>query len=369
MGIRSNRIFQIVFRLLFTLLGLAVGRLVLGLLRDLNVMKAIGRLIPQGAVPVVVFILFAILFFILGKYAYGALWRFVDRVESEVKDLPAGDILWGVFGLIIGILIAFLVSLPIYRLNIDYVSSFLSLIIYIVLGVLGIRIMLYKREEIAASMRGLLAQGTGAVRLKSGDRRQAAPKLLDTSVIIDGRIVDIIELGFVEGPIIVPSFVLSELQGIADSSNGMSRAKGRKGLDALKELREDSRYKIRIVEKTYGDLTEVDTMLLRMAKEMKGVVVTNDYNLNKVAEVQGITVLNINALANAMKPVFVTGEVIDVFVVKPGSQEKQGLGYLDDGTMIVVENGIDYLGKSVHCIVTSMLQTAAGKMIFAKPVN
>ena len=368
MGIRSNRIFHMVFRLLFTLLGLAVGRLVLGLLRDLNAMKAIGRLIPQGAIPVVVYFLFAILFFILGKNAYGALWRFVDRVESEVKDLPAGDILWGVLGLIIGILIAFLVSLPIYRLNIDYVSSFISLIIYVVLGVLGIRIMLYKREEMAASMRGLFAQGS-AVRLKGGDKRQAAPKLLDTSVIIDGRIVDIIELGFIEGPIIVPSFVLSELQGIADSSNGMSRAKGRKGLDALKELQEDSRYKIKIVEKTYGDLTEVDTMLLRMAKEVKGVVVTNDYNLNKVAEVQGMTVLNINALANAMKPVFVTGEVIDVFVVKPGSQEKQGLGYLDDGTMIVVENGIDYLGKSVHCIVTSMLQTAAGKMIFAKPVD
>ncbi|MDY3118445.1 MAG: PIN domain-containing protein [Peptoniphilus sp.] len=368
MGIRSNRIFHLVFRLLFTLLGLAVGHLVLGLLRDLNAIKIFGRFIPQGAVPVVVFILFAILFFILGKYAYVALWRFVDFVESEMKDVPAGDILWGVFGLLIGIVIAFLVSLPIYRLNIAYISSFLSLIIYVVLGVLGIRIMLYKREEIAQSVRNLL-QGAGAVKLKGAEKKQAAPKLLDTSVIIDGRIVDIIELGFMEGPIVVPSFVLSELQGIADSSNTMSRTKGRKGLDALKKLQDDSRRKIKIVEKNYNDLAEVDTMLLRMAKEMKGVVVTNDFNLNKVADVQGIRVLNINALANAMKPVFVTGEVTNVFVVKPGSQDKQGLGYLDDGTMIVVENGIDYIGHNVDCTVTSMLQTAAGKMIFAKPVN
>ena len=369
MGIRSNRIFHLVFRLLFTLLGLAVGRLVLGLLRDLNAMKFLGRLIPQGAIPVVIYILFAIIFFILGKHAYGALWRLVDFAESEMKDIPASDILWGILGLIIGILIAFLVSLPIYRLNIDYVSSILSLIIYIVLAVLGIRIMLYKREEIAGSFRNLFLQGNGAVKLKSGDKKQGVPKLLDTSVIIDGRIVDIIELGFLEGPVVVPNFVLRELQGIADSSNGMSRAKGRKGLDALKKLQEDSRNKIRIVDKNYADLTEVDTMLLRMAKEVKGVVVTNDFNLNKVAEVQGIRVLNINALANAMKPVFVTGERINVFVVKPGSQEKQGLGYLDDGTMIVVENGIDYIGHNVDCTVTSMLQTSAGKMIFAKPMD
>lgn len=369
MGIRSNRIFHWAFRLLFTLLGLAVARLVLRLLRDLNAMKILGRMIPPAAIPVVIFILFAILFFILGKYAYGALWRFVGFVESEMKDVPASDIFWGIFGLIIGIIIAFLVSLPIYRLNIDYISSFLSLIIYVVLGVLGIRIMLFKREEIAASIRNLFLQGSGAVKLKSVDKKQGVPKLLDTSVIIDGRIVDIIELGFIEGPIVVPNFVLRELQGIADSSNGMSRAKGRKGLDALKKLQEDSRYKIKILEKSYGDITEVDTMLLRLAKEVKGVVVTNDYNLNKVADVQGIRVLNINALANAMKPVFVAGEKINVFVVKPGSQDKQGLGYLDDGTMIVVENGIDYIGHNVDCKVTSMLQTSAGKMIFAKPLD
>ena len=369
MRIRSDRIVYVIFRLLFTLLGVAVGRMVLIFLPDLDALTSIHRWIPERYLPILVLIIFAIIFFILGKYAFVSLKQLISLIESDMKDLPAGDILWGFVGLVLGIFVAFLVSIPVYRLNIPYISSFISLLIYAVLGILGIRVMLTKREEFAAGLRGFFAQGRGEWRGRLGDKRTVPAKILDTSVIIDGRIVDIIELGFIEEPIVVPTFVLTELQGIADSSNAMSRTKGRKGLDSLKSLQDEGKHKITIVEKAYEDLHEVDDMLLRFAKESKGVIVTNDFNLNKVAEVQGIEVLNINALANAMKPVFVNGDRINVFVVKPGSQDKQGLGYLDDGTMIVVENGIDYLGEAIDCVVTSMLQTSAGKMIFAKPVE
>lgn len=369
MRIRSDRIVHVIFRILFTLLGVAVGRMVLVFLPDLDAMTSIHRWIPTRYLPIFILILFAIIFFILGKYVFGLLKQFIVLIESEMKDLPAGDILWGFVGLVLGIFVAYLVSIPVYRLNIPYVSSFISLLIYAVLGILGIRVMLTKREEFATSLRELFAQGRGELRGKLSDKRAIPAKILDTSVIIDGRIVDIIDLGFIEEPIVVPTFVLAELQGIADSSNAMSRTKGRKGLDSLKLMQNEGKHKITIVEKTYDDLHEVDDMLMRFAKETKGIIVTNDFNLNKVAEVQGIGVLNINALANAMKPVFVNGERINVFVVKPGSQDKQGLGYLDDGTMIVVENGIDYLGETIDCVVTSMLQTSAGKMIFARPVD
>lgn len=369
MRIKSDRIVHVIFRILFTLLGVAVGRMVLAFLHGLDAMTSIHRWIPTRYLPIPVLIIFAIIFFILGKYAFAFLKQLISLIESDMKDLPAGDILWGFLGLVLGIFVAFLVSIPVYRFNIPYVSSFVSLLIYAVLGILGIRVMLTKREEFATGLRALFTQNRGEWRSRLGDKRTAPSKILDTSVIIDGRIVDIIDLGFIEEPIVVPTFVLAELQGIADSPNGMSRAKGRKGLDSLKALQDEGKRKINVVEKNYDDLHEVDDMLMRFAKESKGIIVTNDFNLNKVAEVQGIKVLNINALANAMKPVFVNGERINVFVVKPGSQDKQGLGYLDDGTMIVVENGIDYLGETIDCVVTSMLQTSAGKMIFAKPVE
>ncbi|MDD7362580.1 MAG: PIN/TRAM domain-containing protein [Peptoniphilus sp.] len=369
MRIRSNRIVYLVFRLLFTIFGVAVGRLVLRVFPRLDALPAVLPWVPPKALPILILIIIAIIFFILSKYAYRRLNQLIAFVESETKELPAGDIAWGLLGFIIGLVLAYLVSIPIYRLNIPYVSNVISLLIYGFLGVLGVRLMRDKRAEVAAGVRRLFTQNKDAAKKEDVGESSVSPKILDTSVIIDGRVVDIIDLGFIVEPIIVPTFVLAELQGIADSANGFQRTKGRKGLDALKKLQDDGKQCITILEKSYDDLSEVDDMLLRLAKEINGTIVTNDFNLNKVAAVQGINVLNINALANAMKPVFITGEKIRVFVVKPGSQEKQGLGYLDDGTMIVVENGIDYLGEEIECIVTSMLQTSAGKMIFARPVD
>ncbi|MDQ0508132.1 uncharacterized protein YacL [Peptoniphilus ivorii] len=338
------------------------------MLTELGARGIVETYVPTFFLPIFVFLIFAILFFFLGKYVYRWVDRLIVFAEARMKDLPAGDILWGVAGLVIGMVLAYLVSIPVYRLDIAFIGSLLSLFIYIIFGILGIRIMLFKREEIATSLKNFIS-AKEMPKLKSGERKAAMAKILDSSVIIDGRISDILALGFLEGPIVVPTFVVAELQLIADSADGMKRTRGRKGLDAIRKMQEDDKLEIVVSERDYPEAHDVDAKLLKMAKEVKGMVVTNDYNLNKVAAVQGIPVLNINALANALKPVFVTGEKIRVSVVKPGSQDKQGLGYLDDGTMIVVENGIDYLGKEIDCIVTSMLQTSAGKMIFAKPAH
>jgi len=190
---------------------------------------------------------------------------------------------------------------------------------------------------------------------------------LDTSVIIDGRIADICKTGFVEGPLIIPQFVLEELQHIADSSDTLKRNRGRRGLDILNKIQKELDIEVIIYDKKIDDVEEVDSKLLKLAQMLKGKIITNDFNLNKVAEVQGIEVLNVNELANAVKPIVLPGEEMVVHVIKDGKEFNQGLAYLDDGTMIVVEGGKQYIGEKIDVIVTSVLQTSAGRMIFAKP--
>jgi uncharacterized protein YacL len=192
------------------------------------------------------------------------------------------------------------------------------------------------------------------------------PKVLDTSVIIDGRIFDICQTGFVEGTLIIPNFVLEELRHIADSSDSLKRNRGRRGLDILNRIQKELSIDVQIWEKDFPDLSEVDTKLLKLAQTINGKVITNDYNLNKVAEFQGVPVLNINELANAIKPVVLPGEEMQIQIIKDGKESGQGIAYLDDGTMIVVEGGRKFIGETIDVTVTSVLQTAAGRMIFAK---
>ena len=192
---------------------------------------------------------------------------------------------------------------------------------------------------------------------------------MDTSVIIDGRIADISATGFLEGVLVVPQFVLTELQHIADSSDTLKRTKGRRGLDVLKRMQTDDGPNILITDEDFADVAEVDLKLVRLAKSMGGLVVTNDFNLNKVADLHGVSVLNINDLANAVKPVVIPGEDMHVVVIKDGKEHNQGVAYLDDGTMIVVEDGKFHIGNAIDVVVTSVLQTSAGRMIFAKPKN
>ena len=191
-------------------------------------------------------------------------------------------------------------------------------------------------------------------------------KILDTSVIIDGRIADICKTGFVEGIIVVPKFVLEELQKIADSSDALKRNRGRRGLDILNEMQKDKVFQIHIEDTDFEELTEVDAKLVKLAQIMGGAVVTNDFNLNKVAELQGVRVLNINLLANMVKPLVLPGEEMRVHVSKEGKEPGQGIAYLEDGTMIVIEGARRFLGEDLIVIVTTALQTAAGRMIFAK---
>lgn len=197
-------------------------------------------------------------------------------------------------------------------------------------------------------------------------KRNIPPKVLDTSVIIDGRIADICKTGFVEGRLVVPQFVLDELRHIADSADDLKRVRGRRGLDILNEIQEDGSIEVEVTNQDFDDISEVDIKLLRLASVLKGKVVTNDYNLNKVAQVQGVEVLNINELANAVKPIAIPGEEMLITIVKEGKENQQGVAYLDDGTMIVVENGRKYINETRTVVVTSILQTPAGRMIFAR---
>ena len=204
------------------------------------------------------------------------------------------------------------------------------------------------------------------MRLFKGQEIEQDIKILDTSVIIDGRIADIIEAGFVEGTFIIPQFILQELQYIADSPDPIRRTKGRRGLDVLHRIQKMSGIKVRIVEEDFPKIKEVDAKLIALGRLMNAKIITNDINLNKVAQLQGIAVLNINELANVLKPVVMPGETLNLFVVKEGKEHNQGVAYLDDGTMVVIENGRKLIGKNVEVTVTSVLQTTAGRMIFAK---
>ncbi|CDZ75163.1 putative PIN and TRAM-domain containing protein YacL [Peptoniphilus sp. ING2-D1G] len=291
----------------------------------------------------------------------------MKRWEEELKDRSLTEIIIGSIGLIIGLLIAFLLSQPLYAIPIPYIGSALTVILYGMLGYLGLNIALKNREDVTSKIKEVLSGNRVQPKEKQkGAKIQGVAKILDTSVIIDGRIKEITKSGFLEGPLILPVFVLEELQHIADSSDTLKRNRGRRGLDIIKDMQDDADTEIIVYEAKYDSIKEVDSKLLALTKDLKGKIVTNDYNLNKVATVQNIQVLNINELANSVKPVYLPGEEMKVDIVKQGKEHNQGLGYLDDGTMIVVEQGKSYVGKTINVIVTSVLQTSAGKMIFAR---
>jgi uncharacterized protein YacL len=280
-------------------------------------------------------------------------------IEGGLKKIPLRNLLGSFIGLILGILIANLLSNVFLSNSYDYQQVVLPLLIvlYGVCGYMGLRIGFKKGEEIHLPGWKLLS--------KNGPQSGNA-KILDTSVIIDGRIADITETGFIEGALIIPQFVLNELQHIADSSDSIKRTRGKRGLEVLHHIQKQANVDVRIVDRDYPSVKEVDSKLIELAKEVRGKIITNDSNLNKVAELQGIAVLNINELANSIKPVVLPGEEINVKILKEGKEMGQGVAYLDDGTMIVVDNGRRQMGKTIDVIVTSVLQTPAGRMIFAR---
>lgn len=299
--------------------------------------------------------------------AYSA---FARSVDTGVRRLSAIGVVSAALGVIIGLIIANLLAVPIAL--IPTAGSYIAIGVNVVLAGAGLIVGYHKREEIMsfiAQPRAAEASCRGQQGMKDRSLRsymgRARPKLLDTSVIIDGRIADIADSRFIEGVLIIPSFVLEELQHIADSSDVLKRNRGRRGLDILNRMQKDDALAIEIVDKRIDD-AEVDAKLIKLAQMMDATILTNDFNLNKVAELHGVDVLNINELANALKPVVLPGEEMTVHVVKDGKEAGQGVAYLDDGTMVVVDGGRRHIGDSIGVMVTSVLQTSAGRMIFAK---
>ena len=284
-----------------------------------------------------------------------ALWAFA--FVTRLVRMGLGAIIGGLAGLILGIAAAFTVMAMIG----DSVPPASRPLAGLLIGL----ICAYVANAIGAAhgKQFHLRQETGSL-VQGSDK--PIEKILDTSVIIDGRIADICEAGFLDGPLILPQFVLHELQMIADSSDSLKRNRGRRGLDILKKIQQNPGLDIRIVETDFPKVREVDSKLVLLAKETGSKVMTNDFNLNKVAELQGVSVLNINELANAVKPVVLPGEVMNVLVLKEGKELGQGVGYLDDGTMVVVDQAREHIGDKVSVSVTSVLQTTAGRMIFSK---
>ncbi len=322
--------------------------------------------------------------FMMGPFLIRQTQRLIRWWETKLIKVPTADLMGAVFGLIIGLIIASLIGPSLS--GIPIIGRYLPLIISILLGYLGLSLGMKKREEVfnlnrfrnitvkkketrteegEAAFGAVTAESAGPVQPESGF--SGIPKILDTSVIIDGRVSDIYQTGFLSGTIVVPKFVLMELQHIADSSDALKRNRGRRGLDILNNMRKEMVSDIQVMDTDFPETAEVDAKLVLLAQQINGDILTNDYNLNKVAELQGVRVLNINDLVNALKPVFLPGEEMIVHVIKEGKEQRQGIGYLDDGTMIVVDMGKKYINQTIYAVVTSVLQTSAGRMIFVKP--
>ncbi len=333
---------------------------------------------PRLWLQIIVAIISGVIFYNLAPALNRKSKKVADNIGNDLQTISTSDLIGGVVGLITGLVLAFLISQIYEGIITGTLNLTLTICIYMALGYVGMIVGNKKLPEVfAASMaaRKLAAAKAAAAEEnpydynpKDSKKKGTIPKILDTSVIIDGRIVEIMKTGFLEGPIVIPEFVLVELRHIADSSDALKRNRGRRGLDILNKIQED--YGIEIYntdsEKALKEIPEVDVKLLKLAQIMKGKVVTNDFNLNKVAGIKGVPVLNINELANAMKPMVIPGEVMTVTLIKQGKEAGQAIAYLDDGTMIVVEDGRRKIGQTLDITVTSVLQTAAGRMIFGK---
>ncbi|MGL4484016.1 MAG: PIN/TRAM domain-containing protein [Anaerovoracaceae bacterium] len=363
--------FKRLFRIAFTLAGVIVGYGVYLLTNFLIKIGFIGSgyvmtSLQQLGTATFFVIIFGIIFFRITPSIRRQSKKVTSNIESDLQSYSTNETIAGIFGLIAGLIVAFLISQIYAQIRIPYVDMVLTVITYLFLGYLGVVIFTKKGVDVVSN---ITAARKGTVSKVKGKDNNATPKILDTSVIIDGRILEILNTGFIEGKIIIPEFVLGELQHIADSSDGLKRNRGRRGLDILKRIQTEHGIEMynSTGEKALEEIPEVDIKLLKLAQMINGKVVTNDYNLNKVAVIKGVAVLNINELANTLKPAVLPGEDMPLFLVKEGKEKNQAVAYLDDGTMIVVEEGKHLIGQTIHATVTSVLQTSAGRMIFAKP--
>ena len=358
-----KRIIQLVITLIGAVLGIVV----------LNAVNAAVSIIDPRGIIYIVFNIFAgliggVIFYLLALAVTDKIIASFSKFEGQISEIPANKLIVGTLGAIIGIIIATLISRPLTSLHLPYVGNsifvLLSILLYLGLGFLGWRVASKNSDDFFNLFKN--SKESRESKKYEKNKKLASAKILDTSVIIDGRIVDILDTEFIEGDLVISEFVLEELQHIADSPDDLKRERGRRGLDIVNSIKNNKNTNLVIVDTDYPDIKEVDSKLLKLALDLNGKIFTNDYNLNKVADVQGIPVLNINDLANALKPVVIPGESMEIEVIKLGKGRNQGVGYLEDGTMVVVENGDKYLDKTIKAVVTSVLQTSAGRMIFVK---
>lgn len=304
---------------------------------------------------IVFIIIFGLMFITIGAFISK---KVTPKIEAKLAKASMIETLIYIIGFAIGLGIANLIGNPLLTSQSDMMNILWGILLYLALGYIGVYIVHIKKDEIK-----------GWFSKKDNNTLWSAPKILDTSVIIDGRILDIIKTQFIEGKIIIPTFVLDELRHIADSSDKLKRNRGRRGLDILNEMQNLKQPPIEVMDIDFRNIKEVDVKLIKLAEQIHGAVVTNDFNLNKVAQLQKVTVLNINDLSNAVKPVVLPNEEMVITIIKEGKEQEQGIGYLNDGTMIVVENGRRAVGETKTVQVTSVLQTSAGRMIFAKIIK
>ena len=381
-GYMLHRVMHYATALVFGVSGYALAISLMPILVDLfDVTKFSFGVLDSTATELVVAVISGIFWLIVGFIVAPFLlsWGMglAKTWEGLLSRFSAVDLLFGTAGLAFGLIIANLIGFAFH--SIPIVGPYVPVVLSALLGYLGAHLMVRKRTD----LQGYLGQlhllprhdgkkskaNTDIVGPESEDLEQnlEKAKLLDTSVVIDGRIEEISRTGFLEGPLVAPMFVLEELQKIADSSDSLKRARGRRGLDILQAMQDSDDVDLVVVNTDYEDIPEVDSKLMKLALERNWKLITNDFNLNKIASLQGISVLNLNDLANALKPTLISGESFYVQIVKAGKENGQGIAYLEDGTMIVVEQGMKYMNETIHVVVTSVLQTSAGRMIFAKP--
>lgn len=311
----------------------------------------------------IIMIVLAIIFGLIFYFLSPSFANWLHKKENQLRNIPTIDMFSGIIGLILGFIIAYLLSrlLQILPSQMEWFVLPVSGLLYVILGYMGISVAINKRDEIKSIF--------SLKRRHEDDEeiiKETQMKLLDTSAIIDGRIYDIALTGFLEGTLCVPDFVLTELRHIADSEDDLKRGRGRRGLDILNKMQGLDQINVEVLHQDFPQVQEVDAKLIKLAQKLNASVVTNDYNLNKVAGVQGVKVLNVNELANAVKPVALPGEKMTVKIVKEGKEQMQGVAFMPDGTMIVVQDARDKIGQELEVEVTSALQTSAGRMIFAR---
>lgn len=357
-----------IIRLLFVIVGAAVGFYYLPPIW-IAMRNQLGVQLARPIESAIDFLIGALVFWLISLLLTDWTIKMLKQAENALTKKSLTYLLFGAISTIFGLILAILISIPLWRLSIPVVNNVLPVLLMILFSYLGFHLGTTRQDEWRRLLTRRGRDDQEAQVIKRQDENYHHYKILDTNILIDGRIYDLVKTGFLEGTLLVPNFVLYELQYIADAGESIKRVRGRRGLDILNKLRSEKIVPVEMYKGDFEDIKEVDEKLIALAKKVDGVIVTNDYNLNKVIQFQNVQVLNINNLAKSLRPRVIPGEQLTVVVVKKGTERQQGVAYLDDGTMVVVEDGRYYMNEQLDVEVTSALQTDAGQMIFARPVH